>query len=445
MMMKKTFAICALVFGMVTLMNAQTAIKNEKLTQDGKMVTVTFDVDTDDTKLPNQRKEVILPYIYNAADTLWLESLEVYGKGRFKRERQEKAIAGDKTWELGDNQIIRKEGVYNYESQVPLKKWMTSANLGIRRQIVGCACEKEMEDENIAQESLFEVPQVMRRLPSYVQAEVVKKWDLGQDEMEIIFKVSKAQIDSSVFNNEVTFRKILEAVDKIHNNPLYRIEKLHVAGYASPEGPQGFNRTLGINRANALINYIISSRPEYGLTKENFEIHNGEENWEGLRRVLTESQMKEKEQVIAIIDNKNLSSEAKKRQIMAMDGGKVWKKMLDEIYPHLRSARYLAVYYDASDDVLTEVINKVNLLIAEEKYQEAYDLAIQHKDDPRASGAIGVCLMMQKKFEEAMPWLEKALEAGWEAAQKNIDSINAEYAHEEQQRKDIAEYLKKYE
>ena len=53
--------------------------------------------------------------------------------------------------------------------------------------------------------------------------------------------------------------------------------------------------------------------------------------------------------------------------------------------------------------------------------------------------------MMQKKFEEAMPWLEKALEAGWEAAQKNIDSINDEYAHEEQQRKDIAEYLKKYE
>lgn len=53
--------------------------------------------------------------------------------------------------------------------------------------------------------------------------------------------------------------------------------------------------------------------------------------------------------------------------------------------------------------------------------------------------------MMQKKFEEAMPWLEKAKEGGCETAGKNVDSINAEYAHEEQQKKDIEEYLKKYE
>ena len=119
--------------------------------------------------------------------------------------------------------------------------------------------------------------------------------------------------------------------------------------------------------------------------------------------------------------------------------------MLKEIYPHLRCARYLAVYYDSTDDSLVDIIKEANRLITDGKYQEAYDLAIQYQDDARASGAIGVSLMMQKKFEEAMPWLEKALEAGWEAAQKNIDSINAEYAHEEQQRKDIAEYLKKYE
>ena len=30
-----------------------------------------------------------MPFIYNAKDTLWLETLEVYGKGRFKREVQE--------------------------------------------------------------------------------------------------------------------------------------------------------------------------------------------------------------------------------------------------------------------------------------------------------------------------------------------------------------------
>ena len=52
---------------------------------------------------------------------------------------------------------------------------------------------------------------------------------------------------------------------------------------------------------------------------------------------------------------------------------------------------------------------------------------------------------MQKKFEEAMPWLQQAMKDGCEAAEKNVNAINAEYAYEEQQKKEIEEYLKKYE
>ena len=443
--MKKLFAIAVFAFGVAIMADAQTAIRNEKMTQDGTSVTVSFDVDTDDTNLPVRRKEVIMPFVYNGKDTLFFDVVEVYGKGRYKRERQINAIDGDRDWELSENQVLKKEGVYSYQSQVPLKRWMKSATLVVRRQIVGCACEEDLEDENLAQASLFEDPQVQRRLPSFYLAEVARKWDFGQDELEITFKVSKTQIDSTVFNNEVTFGKILDAVDKIHNNPLYRIEKLHVAGYASPEGPPKFNTWLGINRAKALINYIIKQRPEYGLTEENFEIHNGEENWVGLRRVLAESKLEEKDEIIKIIDNDELSGEAKKREIKKMDGGKAWAHMLKDIYPHLRCARYLAVYYDSTDDDLVEIINEVNQKITEGEYEEAYEIAIKHKDDPRASGVIGVSLMMQKQFEDAMPWLQKALESGCTVAQKNIDAINAEYEWEEQQRKEIEEYLKKYE
>ena len=443
--MKKIFAAIALMVGAVTLADAQTAIRNVKMTSDADSVTVTLEIDTDDTNLPTRRKEVILPYIYNRKDTLFLEVVEVYGKGRYKRERQENAINGNRDWGLGEGQVMKKEGIYNYESKVPLKRWMKEANLGIRRQIVGCACEKDLADENIAQTSLFKEPQVIRRLPQYALAEIGRKWDFGQDELEIVFKVSKIEIDSTVFNNEVTFGKILEAVDKIHNNPDYKIEKLHVAGYASPEGPQKFNRWLGINRAKALINYIIDHRPEYGLTEKNFEIHNGEENWEGLRRALEQSDMKQKEEVIAIIDDKEISGEKRKQKIMAIDNGKVWKNMLDEIYPKLRNARYLAVYYDSTDDKLVEVVSQANQMISEGKYEDAYNLVIGYKDDARAANTIGVTLMMQKKFEEAMPWLVQAMKGGCEAAEKNVNAINAEYDYENEQKKEIEEYLKKYE
>ena len=149
--MKKIFAIAVLMAGMTAVMNAQTVIRNEALTQDGTKVTVTFEVDTDQTDIPSRRKEVILPYIYNGKDTLFLDVLEVYGKGRFKRERQENALNGDKTWKLTGNQILKNGGIYSYSSEIPLKRWMTSANLGIRRQLVGCACETEKSDENLAE------------------------------------------------------------------------------------------------------------------------------------------------------------------------------------------------------------------------------------------------------------------------------------------------------
>lgn len=443
--MKKIFVTLALALGFSSAIEAQTMISNEKMTHDGTNVTVSFEIDTDVKGLPSRRKEVITPYIYNGNDTLFFDKVEVYGKGRFKRERQVNAINGDKDWELGENQTLKGD-VYQYSAKVPLKRWMKSANLGIKRQLVGCACEKDRSDENLTEGvALFEEPKVNRRLPQFALSDVENEWDLGQDELEIVFKVSKIEIDSTVFDNEVTFRKILQAVDKIYQNPSYKLNKLHVAGYASPEGPARFNTWLGINRAKALIRYIIQSRPEYGLTESNFEIHNGEENWVGLRRVLEASQMKGKDEVIAVIDRTDLTGEAKKREIKKMDQGKVWEMMLKEIYPKLRCARYLAVYYDSTEDAAGKVIREANEKINAGEYAAAYEILQKVRENARAFNSIGVSLMMQGKFEESMPWFEKAMKNGCRAAEKNIDAINAEYEYEAQQQKIIDEYLKKYE
>ncbi len=444
--MKKLFAAVMMMFGAVLLSDAQTVISNESLTHDGTNVTVTFDIDTDVKDLPSNRKEVIMPYIYNGKDTIYMDVVEIYGKGRYKRERQVNAIEGDKDWELGDNQTLKGE-VYHYRDQIPLKRWMNPANLGIRRQLVGCACEKEWGEENITEGvPLFEEPALpARRIPEYVLVDASRAWDFGQDELEIIFKVSKIEIDSSVFNNEVTFGKILAAVDKIFSNPYYKIDKIEVAGYASPEGRPAFNKWLGENRAKALIDYIIEHRPQYNLTRDNFRIRNGEENWVGLRRVVAASDLEHKERVLQIIDDENIPGELKKDKIRWIDRAKTWKQMLKDIYPHLRCARYLAVYYDSTNDEAVDIINQANQMIREGKYAEAYEHIKPVDNDMRAYNTVGVALMMQGEFEKAMPWFEKALEANTPSAQQNIDAINAEYEFEAQQKQLLEEYLKKYE
>lgn len=443
--MKKAIITAIAIFGMSVIAAAQSRITNQTVVHDGKDAIVTFSIETDENTIPSNRKEIIMPYIYNGKDTVWLETVEVYGKNRYKREKQENHLDGNKGWDLGEGQIHKGEA-YNYRDTAPLKRWMAPVKLGIRREIVGCACEENLADENIASATLFEEPPVEpRRIPKdFAVADATKEWDFGQDELEIIFKVSKTEIDSTVFNNEVTFGKILAAVDKIYSNPKFRVDKIEIAGYASPEGRQSFNKWLGENRAKALIDYIIESRPQYNLTQDHFRLRNGEENWAGLRRHLLASSIEEKAQVVEIMDM-DLPDEEKKLKIKAIDKGKVWKKMLEEVYPHLRCARYLAVYYESAQDDAVDVINQANQMIREGKYAEAYELALPYGDDFRAYNTVGVALMMQGEFEKALPWLEKALKEDSKEAQGNIDAINAELKYEEMKRMEREAYLKKFE
>ena len=444
--MKKSIIFSAIMLVFSSVMNAQTIISRQSLLENGERVVVSFEVETDVKSIPANRKEIIMPFIYNAKDTLWLETLEVYGKGRFKREMQEHHLAGDKDWQLSEKQVLKGD-VYHYISSVPLKRWMKSVNLGIRRQMTGCNCEEDMAGQTLAEGvALFEEPMLpARRIPAeFTLADATREWDFGKDELEIIFKVSKTEIDSTVFNNEVTFGKILSAIDKIFANPKYKVDKIEIAGYASPEGKRSVNNWLAENRAKALISYIIEQRPQYNLTEDSFRLRNGEENWPGLRRHVLASGIEEKDQIVEIIDM-DLPDEEKKLKIKSLDKGKVWKKMLDEVYPHLRCARYLAVFYDSTQDEAVDMINLANQMIREGNYAGAYETVKPYSDDLRAYNTVGTALMMLGQFEEALPWLHKAVESNTASAQKNIDLINAELEYEARKKAEIEEYLKRFE
>lgn len=448
-MMKKAIIFILTVFGMSMIAGAQSKIVNESLSHDGRTAIVTFDIESGENNIPSNRKEVIMPYIYNGKDTVWLETVEIYGKNRLKREAQEAYLAKDPTWAAKQvlSETSLKGMTKSYRATTPVKIWMQPANLGIRREIVGCACEEGMDDQHVTSAQLFQEPPVEPRIipEDYYLVEPTRQWDFGQDELEIIFKVSKIEIDSSVFNNEVTFGKILAAVDKIYANPNFKVDQIEIAGYASPEGSVRFNKWLGENRAKALIDYIISSRPQYGLTRDNFKMRNGEENWEGLRRLTLASDMaqQDKDEAVRVIDSK-LEPEPKKAALKALDAGRVYRTMLERVYPHLRCARYLAVYYDSSDDKAVEAVNRANAMIREGRNLEALEELEPYAGDFRTFNARGVALMRTGKFEEALTWLQKALQNDIFDAQKNIDIIMAQIKYEELKRIERQKYIESF-
>ena len=444
--MKKVISLALALSALSFTAGAQSKIVNEFLHYNADKAIVSFDIETKNNSIPKNRKEVIKPFLYNGPDTLWLESVEVYGKNRFKRERQENVLQGNKTWKLEEGQFVKGE-VYSYSDESPLKIWMTPANLGIKREIVGCACEeKQPQDQFITSQTLFFEPPVepRRMISGFSTADVSKQWNLGEDLYEVIFKVSKIEIDPTVFNNEVTFKKILSAIDKIYGHNNFKVEKIEIAGYASPEGPVQFNKWLAENRAKALIDYIISQRPQYGFTQEHFSVVNGHENWAGLRKWTLGSNLssEEKQQIIEIIDSD--AGAARKDQLKALNWGTTYLKITNKGYPYLRSAVYLAIYYGSSQDEAVDKINLANKLLSDGQYEDALKTVEPYGDDFRAYNTMGVALMMNGEFEKALPYFEKAIAEGSEDAAKNKALVEAELKYEQQKRIEREEYMKRF-
>ncbi|MBR5833355.1 MAG: hypothetical protein IKY48_02105 [Bacteroidales bacterium] len=442
--MKRLFIFTILMHCLVWTSIAQTKLEGEHLSYDENTVTAAFEVNSKDG-VPSLYKEVILPYIYNGKDTLWFESFEVYGKGRYKRQMQEECLKGNPEWDLSDNSVLAGK-VYHYESSVPLKRWMTSATLGIKRYMTGCQCSKGHEEFSLLhQDNIFKEPQMpARRIPEYTVTDVQPAWDFGNVDLLVKFTVNDIEMDPDIFENARTFGLILNAVDKIYSDERYSLQRIEVSGYASPEGYIGKNGELARDRANALVNYIIQSRPQYKLSRKSFRICNGYENWEGLRLALADYEIEEKDAVLEIIQSKD-SYKGKKIRLKALKNGAVWKQLLDEIFPHLRTARFLGVYFDSVQDNAIDEINAANEMIRRGEFAQAYDRLLPFEGDFRAYNSIGVSLMMQGLFEEALPWFEKAKENGSDSAAQNIEAIKAELEYEAEQKKLIEEYLKKYE
>ena len=61
--------------------------------------------------------------------------------------------------------------------------------------------------------------------------------------------------------------------------------------------------------------------------------------------------------------------------------------------------------------------------MVEHKFQEALDLLIAFKDDPRAWNNIGVCYMMLGNYTDADQYFLRAIDRGDTNASKNVEQI----------------------
>ena len=388
-------------------------------------VEVRFDLKTTPETLKNRYKMELTPYLYRGTDTLRLPPAEVFGKIRYRRERQEQALAGNPRWALSSRQMM--EGTpYRYFAAVPYERWMRTASLGIACRTIGCGCDCYDGNKVVAENIRVYVaptPYLSDASAEPAQFEVVdarRRWAFDREEIKVIFPVSKTELLLTEYGNQAALDKIIAGIRKIEGIDTLRLHGVEITGFASPEGSEAFNASLGEGRVKALRDYIRSRAPE--LADEDFELINGVENWEGLRRTVAASDMPGRQKVLDIIDRE--SGEARKRALRQLDGGRPYAYMLRHYYPELRNASYIALYYDVLDDRGADAVNAANAAIREGRYAEALKMLEPYGNDARAWNSIGVCCMMLEREEEAIEWFEKAAEAGQgETPRKNLEQL----------------------
>lgn len=403
---------------------AQVNYDSKRVVYNKQRVEVSFDVVSGEETLKNNTKMVLTPFLHNGADTLWLDSFEVFGSTKFKRERQEQSLQGNKGWTLSDNQIMEGEAM-TYTASAPYASWLRGATLSVDRRVVGCGCDCYDGVEELADDlKPYNPPaqQLATVEPSAAHYKVVdthKHYLLQGDDAQVIFPVSETKLYLERFNNAQTLAEIVEAIMQIEKRDAQQLNNIEIKGLASPEGTLKFNTELGEGRANALREYIQTEMPH--LTNEQFYIVNGVENWEGLRKMVEASNIKDKSKVLEIIDTK--SGEARKMALKQLNGGDTYRYMLKNFYPQLRMACYIAVYYDELADVAAEDINRANELIRRGEAVEALELLMKHDTDSRAWNSIGASMLLLERVDEAIFWLEKAVEAGSNEARENLKYV----------------------
>lgn len=150
--------------------------------------------------------------------------------------------------------------------------------------------------------------------------------------LHIQFRSGTSLLQPTYMDNEKELRGFMQVLDSMINNKNITINSIRAVGYASIEGAEATNVRLSQARAAGLADYLRTKYPDLrrAITSEG-----GGEDWEGFDKALDDAiGLEGKDAARNII--RTGTTQARKGQLMQLDGGRFWRYALSEIMPKLR-------------------------------------------------------------------------------------------------------------
>lgn len=227
--------------------------------------------------------------------------------------------------------------------------------------------------------------------------------------LSVYFRAGYRALDLNYEDNAATLKRILDAVRIIERDPRSRLLCVRIIGQTSPEGSQRINEILSQKRGDALKSYLMTRGP---IPESRFEVVSYGEAWAELRElVAADPAVPHREEVLDVIDNVPVwDSERQIGRLSALwkiDGERPYWYMYKNLFPKLRNASYVKVYFDDEPDAACGTIDRAGELIAAGDYAGALELLREVKDDERAWAALAVCHAMTGDRAAAQEYLRK--------------------------------------
>ncbi len=312
-----------------------TSIKVENLSverTDNNLV-VKMDLNMDSLDLPSNIRFVFTPLIKSGDNHAEMPPIVLNGRKQDISYRR----WGHKNYADGTVNVRRKndtEQTFHYTAVVPYEDWMKNSNVEMAEDL--CGCGGSVLDQNSTVVHKMRTPY----MPYLKPVAEANKMRHEEGKAFIDFPVDKITLYPEYRNNPRELDKIIQTINLVKEDKNTTITGISIHGYASPESPYEHNAYLAENRAKTLKDHV---RRLVALDDKLFTVKSTPEDWEGLRKYVSESALQHKAEILELIDNKELDPDAKEWRIK-LNYPDDYKFMLTNWYPALRHSDYVVNY-----------------------------------------------------------------------------------------------------
>ena len=469
------------ILGVIILTGCATSNKTIKVQESAYSLsnedfTVNIKVDISDVHLRNTESIKLIPIIEGSSgESVALDAILLNGHNSHKVYERNVTLGyvsrNDYYSETKatSRSIVQNGSIITYNNSVAFAPWMREGRVFLHQESLDC-CSTQIEVSDLSMLSIIPPPVIIPDpLFTYLApARPLRKTHTEMSDIYLNFPVNEVVIYPNYMNNTEELNKAEAMVRSINDNVNFSIDDIQIVGHASPEGSVPSNQRLSDGRAAALKTYLMP-KFENGDQLPIRSIGGGE-GWDKTIELLEAASFNGRDELLTAIRNGD-RSDAAETALKKIGGGAPYKEMLAQVYPKVRRVS-CEVTYSVRDFTIEEShdIAKTNpeLLSAYELYQVANSYSQESKEyleflllavklypddhisvlnaalatiqagkldiaeatinkvtkkDTNYDSVYGLLLLQKGDLREALPYLQRATDAGIAGAEHNLSIL----------------------